>query len=91
MPTYLICIIVADYETTHTEGLVTYEVIARKEAIQDGQATYALQIGKDILEAMNNYTAYNFYDMSPNLKITQAAIPDFSAGAMENWGLLVYR
>lgn len=68
-----------------------YEVIARPGAINTNQGEYALNIGQDLLSAMSKYTDKDFYSLHPHIKMTQAAIPDFRAGAMENWGLLVYR
>nr|AEO12696.1 aminopeptidase N3a [Ostrinia nubilalis] len=93
--TYLLAIIVAEYETleklNEITGDIEYEVIARPGAIQSGQAQYAFEVGQELLAEMSNHTAMDFFSVHPHVKMTQAAIPDFSAGAMENWGLLTYR
>lgn len=93
MSTYLLALIVADYESIPytPDDKLLYEVIGRRQAINDNQGKYAFDVGQKLLDTMSEYTGINFYEMSENLKMTQAAIPDFSAGAMENWGLLTYR
>lgn len=94
MSTYLIAIIVAEYKSlednTNPQQL-KYEVIARPDAIDNGQGQYAYDVGQKLLAEMSDHTGLDFYEVDANLKMTQAAIPDFSAGAMENWGLLTYR
>ncbi|XP_049870020.1 membrane alanyl aminopeptidase-like [Pectinophora gossypiella] len=90
MSTYLLALIVADY-STHPSNNELYEVIARSGAIDDGQGLYAYEVGQELLQTMSNIADIDFYSVNPNMKMTQAAIPDFSAGAMENWGLLTYR
>lgn len=94
MSTYLLALIVANYDSisvTNNNGILEHEVIARPGAISTGQGQFALDTGISLLNTMNTHTAYNFYDHHSSLKMTQAAIPDFGAGAMENWGLLTYR
>lgn len=93
MSTYLLAIIVAEYDyiRTPSTGQLQYEVIARPAAISTGQGTYALATGEKLVIAMNQHTNINYFDMHPNSKMTHAAVPDFSAGAMENWGLITYR
>lgn len=94
MSTYLLAIIVAEYssiEQFDSSGELIYEVIARPAAIETGQGQYAFDVGQDLLAEMSRHTDIDFYSVNPNLKMTQASIPDFSAGAMENWGLLTYR
>ncbi|XP_068631132.1 membrane alanyl aminopeptidase-like [Battus philenor] len=93
MSTYLLALIVAEYSSLEVfeNGNLTYEVIARPNAIDNNQGVYAFEVGQQLLAEMNNHTAMTFTSMHPYLKMTQAAIPDFSAGAMENWGLLTYR
>lgn len=94
MSTYLIAIIVAEYHSiplNNTNGLLMYEVIARPDAIASGQGEYAFEVGQELLAEMSRHTGIDFYSVDPNLKMTQASIPDFGAGAMENWGLLTYR
>lgn len=93
MSTYLLALIVAEYSSLQViqNNQLTYEVIARPAAIETNQGQYAFDVGQELLAEMNDHTAINFYSQNPNLKMTQASIPDFSAGAMENWGLLTYR
>lgn len=92
--TYLLALIVAEYnsmEQFDSNGNMIYEVIARPSAIESGQGQYAFDVGQQLLASMSEHTDLDFFSMNPNLKMTQASIPDFSAGAMENWGLLTYR
>ena len=58
---------------------------ARDEAIN--QAEYSKQIGPAILTWFENYFDIPF----PLPKQDMVAVPDSSAGAMENWGLIIYR
>lgn len=93
MSTYLLALIVADYEARQhfEDNRLKYEVIARPAAMRVNQSVYAFEVGMDLLDMMSEHTAWDFYEVNDNLKMTQAAIPDFGAGAMENWGLLTYR
>ncbi|XP_054003259.1 aminopeptidase N isoform X2 [Hylaeus anthracinus] len=84
MSTYLVAFIVSDFEMLKTES-GNFRVWARSEAID--QANYCLKIGPKILEYYEDYFKIKF----PLPKIDNVALPDFSAGAMENWGLITYR
>lgn len=66
-----------------------FDIYARNNAENTGD--WSLEIGEKLLYAMEKYTQIDFYTMQDNMIMQQAAIPDFSAGAMENWGLLTYR
>lgn len=74
---------------TNNDNQRPFEIYARNNAGTTGQ--WALDIGVELLQAMENYTDIPYYTMAENMNMKQAAIPDFSAGAMENWGLLTYR
>nr|QLC28943.1 aminopeptidase N4 [Spodoptera frugiperda] len=93
MSTYLLALIVSkQYKSINNENPAKFhEVIARQGAIDAKQGEYALKTGQALLDKMSEITQYDFYDQHATLKMTQAAIPDFGAGAMENWGLLTYR
>ncbi|XP_052753553.1 membrane alanyl aminopeptidase-like [Galleria mellonella] len=94
MSTYLIAIIVAKYDNLmviNSDGKLIYEVIARPAAIEGNQGEYAFEVGQLLLAEMSAHTAIDYYTVSEFFKMTHAAIPDFEAGAMENWGLLTYR
>ena len=58
---------------------------ARKEGIHN--ANYALRSGARMLTFFEGYFDIPY----PLPKQDMFAIPDFSAGAMENWGLITYR
>lgn len=93
MSTYLLALIVAEYDSIEyrENGTLMYEVIARPGAINTNQGEYAFDVGMELLAEMSDHTALDYYSVNSDLKMTQAAIPDFGAGAMENWGLLTYR
>uniref|UniRef100_A0A4W5P8L6 Aminopeptidase n=1 Tax=Hucho hucho TaxID=62062 RepID=A0A4W5P8L6_9TELE len=90
MSTYLLAFTVSDFDfigSTHER--VDIKTYARPEAIKAGQAKYAASITGNILAF---YESPGVFKMNyPLSKLDQIALPDFSAGAMENWGLVTYR
>lgn len=87
MSTYLVAFVVSDFDYLENEEL-TFKVWARKNAIKHGK--YALEIGQLALKALENYTGITINEMGFE-KIDNIAIPQFAAGAMENWGLVTYK
>lgn len=86
MSTYLLAFIVADYTVNGKDGM---GILSRPEAIN--QTDYSLQAGLDILSALEKWIDFPYSDVPEMTRMYMAAVPDFSAGAMENWGLLTYR
>ncbi|RVE53196.1 hypothetical protein evm_002029 [Chilo suppressalis] len=82
MSTYLVAFAVTDFGSISDQN---FTVWARKEALSS--AKYALNIGPKILKFLEEYYKIKF----PLPKIDMIALPDFKAGAMENWGLLTFR
>lgn len=87
MSTYLVAIIVGEFEyveATTPDGIncKVYSPVGKKE-----QGQFALECG---VRALTFYKEF-FNVPYPLKKYDQVAIPDFSAGAMENWGLVTYR
>lgn len=88
MSTYLLAFVIGKFNKTTTKNQHGVEV-----------NTYtALNQPKSLLEFPNEVAAksLDFYDdlfgiPYPLPKMDQVAIPDFEAGAMENWGLVTYR
>ena len=85
MSTYLVAFVVADFVNLHSDQNKNVSVWARKSAID--QASYALQVAPKVLKYYEEFFQIGF----PLPKIDMVAIPDFAAGAMENWGLITYR
>lgn len=85
--TYLIAFIVSDFESKNGSNAAGFvqRVYARPNAIHDGD--FGLDTGLKVLTAFEQYFGIPF--AFP--KMDQVAIPDFAAGAMENWGLVTYR
>ncbi|KVI05923.1 protein of unknown function DUF3358 [Cynara cardunculus var. scolymus] len=87
MPTYLVAVVIGvfDYieETTHDGTRVrAYCPVGKSE-----KAKLALSIS---VKALELYTKY--FSMPYALpKLDMVAVPDFSGGAMENYGLITYR
>uniref|UniRef100_A0A8C3AQC1 Aminopeptidase n=1 Tax=Cyclopterus lumpus TaxID=8103 RepID=A0A8C3AQC1_CYCLU len=63
------------------------KIWARRKAIDSRQGDYALNVTGPILQFYEQY----FNATYPLSKSDQIALPDFNAGAMENWGLVTYR
>ncbi|XP_071443368.1 uncharacterized protein [Hetaerina americana] len=84
MSTYLLAFIVSDFKHKQSEE-GNFRVWARKEAID--QVDYSVEVGPKLLDAMYKITNIKF--ALP--KMDMIAIPDFEAGAMENWGLVTFR
>ncbi|XP_063781891.1 aminopeptidase N [Pseudophryne corroboree] len=85
MSTYLVAFIVSQFSWIGDDKV---KIWGRKKAIEEyNEAEYALNVTKPILEFFETY--YNVTYPLP--KSDQVALPDFGAGAMENWGLVTYR
>ncbi|KAG8230287.1 hypothetical protein J437_LFUL010190 [Ladona fulva] len=82
MSTYLVAFVVCDFESRRNGS---FAVWARRQAID--QANYSLKVGPAILKHFENYFGVDY----PLPKVDMIALPDFAAGAMENWGLITYR
>ncbi|GLG93883.1 Aminopeptidase N [Gryllus bimaculatus] len=71
---------------------VIFKTWMRPNALE--QSKYSLTVSRRMLKVLEEYTGISFIDktqLPPLDKVDQVAIPDFSAGAMENWGLVTYR
>ena len=84
MSSYLVAFIVSDFDSLTNEQK-NLTVWARHDIIAGGQ--FSQDIGQKALRLLGEYNGIG-YSLP---KMDQAAIPDFSAGAMENWGLVTYR
>lgn len=82
MSTYLVAFIISDFSPVKVDN---FKVWAKPNATD--QAKYALNIGMQGLDYLSKRFKQN-YQIS---KMDMVAVPDFSAGAMENWGLITYR
>ncbi|KAJ6638248.1 Aminopeptidase N [Pseudolycoriella hygida] len=82
MSTYLVAFVVSDF-VSKTSGKFT--VWTRREAARS--ADYALQVGPKLLNFFESFFGIEY----PLPKVDMIAVPDFTAGAMENWGAITFR
>lgn len=90
MSTYLLAWVVSDFdglvsETADANANVT--TWGRKNLLSPRTAYLANMVAPLALDLLGEFTGIP-YTLS---KVDQYAIPDFDAGAMENWGLVTYR
>ena len=84
--TYLIYLGVGEFEyLTGKTGKVQIRVITTKGNKSKGK--YSLDLGKKLLTSYQKYFGIKY----PLPKLDLIAIPDFAAGAMENWGAITFR
>lgn len=82
MSTYLVAFIISDFEYLSSE---TFRVWARSDVLS--HTHYARDIGPRILKFYEEFFSIPY----PLKKTDLVALPDFAAGAMENWGLVTFR
>lgn len=89
MSTYLLAYIVSEFKniSSVSPSNVQIRIWARPSAIDQGHGNYALKVTGPIL----SFFAQHYNTSYPLPKSDQIALPDFNAGAMENWGLVTYR
>ncbi|XP_046682393.1 aminopeptidase N-like isoform X2 [Homalodisca vitripennis] len=85
IPTYLVAFGVTDNQFGVKSDDKAFKVFAREAAIND--STYVVQMGQSILDTIGTFVGVPY----PLPKMDVVAVPDFDAGAMENWGLTTYR
>ncbi|KAI6679921.1 hypothetical protein NL676_033802 [Syzygium grande] len=87
MSTYLVAVVVGlfDYVEDHTSDGVKVRVYC--QVGKQNQGKFALHVAVKTLELYREYFAVP-YSLP---KLDMIAIPDFAAGAMENYGLVTYR
>nr|AAP44965.1 midgut class 2 aminopeptidase N [Spodoptera exigua] len=89
MSTYLLAYLVSNFQSVSNEANPIYSVPFKVWSRPGTQATaaFALEFGQQNMVELEKYTEFK-YDVP---KLDKAAVPDFAAGAMENWGLVIYR
>lgn len=87
MSTYLLHFSVGDFEEVSDRTVDGTLVSVWSTKGKKDQCLFALDVAKRLLPWFNNYFGIPY----PLPKMDLLAIPDFAAGAMENWGILTYR
>lgn len=87
MSTYLLAFVAGqlDYKEVKTADGVVIRTYATPDKM--GQVDFSLDVAVQCLEFYNQYFGIPY----PLPKLDMVALPDFSMGAMENWGLVTYR
>ena len=84
--TYLIYLGVGEFEyLTGKVGKIQIRVITTKGNKSKGR--FSLDLGKKLLVSYEKYFGIKY----PLPKLDLIAVPDFAAGAMENWGAITFR
>jgi aminopeptidase N/puromycin-sensitive aminopeptidase len=86
MSTYLVAFLVGDFQcTSGRQDDVDIRVCATPDKV--ALTSYALDVAKYVLHYYDDYFGIHY----PLKKLDLIAIPDFEAGAMENFGAITYR
>ncbi len=87
MSTYLLAFIVGEMKSIEANGDNDTLVRVWTTSGQEQRGQFALDTAVRLLEYYNQYFGIKY----PLEKLDHIAIPDFAAGAMENWGAVTYR
>uniref|UniRef100_A0A8U8BV53 Aminopeptidase n=1 Tax=Geospiza parvula TaxID=87175 RepID=A0A8U8BV53_GEOPR len=88
MSTYLTAFVICDFDyVTRTERGNEIRIWARKEAVKNGYVDYAVNITGPIFSFLEDILNVSY----PLPKTDLVALPDFGAGGMENWGLMIFQ
>ncbi len=88
MSTYLLAFCIGEFHQKSTKNAHGVEITSYCAL---NQAPGLLDFPNHIASASLDYYDELFDTKYPLLKLDQVALPDFEAGAMENWGLVTYR
>lgn len=88
MPTYLVAMLISQFDYVRTPHLL-YSIHGRKKMIREKWGQFALEEVAKLHDYFDTYTGILY----PPEKLDQVGIPNdyFNAGAMENWGLIIYK
>ncbi|MCY4366710.1 MAG: M1 family metallopeptidase [Chloroflexi bacterium] len=87
MSTYLMAFVVGDLTYIEQEAASNTTVGVWTTRGKEDQGRFALETSARMLGFFNDYFGIPY----PLEKLDHIAIPDFAAGAMENWGCITYR
>ena len=87
MSTYLMAFVVGDLTYIEQEAVNNTAVGVWTTRGKEEQGRFALDTSARMLSFFNDYFGIPY----PLEKLDHIAIPDFAAGAMENWGCITYR
>eukprot|EP00808_Paulinella_micropora_P009430 g1062.t1 len=91
MSTYLVAFVVSDFAKVETSYISTDNTVKKVRVwAPSGKQQWgemAVQTGAKMMQHYEKYFDIPF----PLPKQDMVAVPDFSMGAMENWGLVIYR
>ena len=87
MSTYLVAFIVGNLVSVEQDASDGTRVGIWTTPGKEAQARFALETSVQLLDYFNDYFGIPY----PLPKLDHIAIPDFAAGAMENWGAITYR
>jgi puromycin-sensitive aminopeptidase len=87
MSTYLLAFVVGDLACIERKSQHGTQMRIWATKGKESQGEYALDTSIKLLDFYNEYFGIPF----PLPKLDHIAIPDFAAGAMENWGAITYR
>ncbi len=87
MSTYLMAFVVGDLSYIEREAVNNTTVGVWTTRGKEEHGRFALETSARMLEFFNEYFGIPY----PLEKLDHIAIPDFAAGAMENWGCITYR
>ncbi|CAK9089486.1 Puromycin-sensitive aminopeptidase (PSA) (Cytosol alanyl aminopeptidase) (AAP-S) [Durusdinium trenchii] len=87
MSSYLLALAVGRFDTIQAQTVNGTLIRVLTMPGQAAQGTFALSVAARALSYYEEYFGVPF----PLPKLDMLAAPDFAAGAMENWGLVIYR
>eukprot|EP00698_Gefionella_okellyi_P021321 TRINITY_DN6885_c0_g1_i1.p1 TRINITY_DN6885_c0_g1~~TRINITY_DN6885_c0_g1_i1.p1 ORF type:complete len:969 (+),score=237.71 TRINITY_DN6885_c0_g1_i1:199-2907(+) len=87
MSTYLVAWVVCDFEHVETQVASGPLIRVWTRPGETSTGVFALNVAQTVLTFYETYLRTRY----PLSKLDLIAIPDFAAGAMENWGLITFR
>lgn len=87
MSTYLLCFVVGEFDFIERKTKSNVVVRCYSPPGRKQECDFALDVAIKSLELYEDFFGIPY----PMNKLDHVAIPEFAAGAMENWGLVTYR